>query len=125
MSEVRARIKLWLVDSDGTVLLGEGRADLLRQIKELGSIAAAARAMNMSYRTAWHLVDSMNAKLPAAVVRTKVGGSEGGKAELTPLGEAILKEFVKLKEEFDQHLAMKAEGFSNLTANAAAVSLPD
>ena len=51
MGEVKARFKLWLVDSGDTILLGEGRADLLRQIRELESIAAAARAMNISYRT--------------------------------------------------------------------------
>ena len=51
----RPRIRLLMGD---IVALGPGKARLLEAVGETGSIAAAARAMDMSYRRAWLLVDA-------------------------------------------------------------------
>jgi molybdate transport system regulatory protein len=40
--------------------IGPGKADLLEAIARSGSISAAARSMDMSYKRAWDLVDTMN-----------------------------------------------------------------
>jgi molybdate transport system regulatory protein len=42
------------------IAMGPGKADLLEAIAAQGSISAAGRAMGMSYRRAWLLVDAMN-----------------------------------------------------------------
>jgi molybdate transport system regulatory protein len=89
-------LRLRIVFADGA-MLGPGKADLLDAIRETGSIAAAARAMNMSYKRAWMLVETMNAAFRAPVVQSSRGGSAGGGASLTETGAAIVAEYRKLQ----------------------------
>lgn len=70
--------------------MGPGKAEILQGIKETGSIAAAGRRMDMSYKRAWYLVDSMNKHFRAPVVEAAKGGRTGGGAELTAFGEDVL-----------------------------------
>lgn len=71
--------------------LGAGRLDLLRALEATGSIAGAARARGVSYRTAWLWTRSLDAALGApAVVRVR-GGRGGGGVALTPEGRALLR----------------------------------
>ncbi len=67
------RIKLWL-EEDGRVLFGEGRLELLRALSEHGSLAAAARALNMSYRAAWGRLRASEERLGFALVEQEGGG---------------------------------------------------
>ena len=48
------------IDFAGGRRVGPGKIRLLELIDETGSISAAGRAMAMSYRRAWLLVDSLN-----------------------------------------------------------------
>lgn len=73
-----------------TVALGPGKIQLLEQIHQQRSISAAARAMKMSYRRAWLLVDTMNTCFRDPLVITATGGSKGGGAELSPTGRQVL-----------------------------------
>ncbi len=75
----------------GTTAIGPGKADLLDAIGNAGSISAAGRAMRMSYRRAWVLVDEMNAAFVRPLVASKAGGSHGGGAALTRLGRDVLR----------------------------------
>src|SRR5688572_13170729 len=71
--------------------MGPGKADLLALIGESGSIVAAGKAMGMSYRRAWLLVDTMNKMFKSPLVtKTKGGKGGGGGAVLTPLGRDVL-----------------------------------
>lgn len=111
MEEVKGMAKLWLTDPRNRVVIGEGRAQLLKSISERGSIAAAARSIHMSYRTAWHLVDSMNSAFSRPLVETSTGGRGGGKARLTPLGELVLQQFFRLQKDVESYLSTKAREF--------------
>lgn len=73
-----------------TIALGPGKARLLELIQEHRSISAAARAMSMSYRRAWLLVDTMNACFRQPLVVTATGGSRGGGAGLSEEGVKVL-----------------------------------
>ncbi|MDA8092716.1 MAG: LysR family transcriptional regulator [Betaproteobacteria bacterium] len=73
--------------------IGPGKADLLEAISQTGSISAAARAMAMSYRRAWLLVDTLNRSFRARLVETAAGGSRGGGARVTELGMEILRRY--------------------------------
>ncbi len=73
--------------------MGPGKADLLAAIGETGSISAAARTMDMSYRRAWLLVDVMNRSFREPLVLSAVGGTRGGGAQLTEAGVRVLEQF--------------------------------
>ena len=79
-------------------MLGPGKADLLESIRETGSIAAAGRAMSMSYKRAWSLVEEMNAAFRDPLVDSTRGGPAGGGARLTEAGETVLAHYRKLEE---------------------------
>lgn len=73
--------------------LGPGKADLLEAIGRTGSISGAGRAMTMSYRRAWLLVDDLNRMFKQPLVEAQPGGAQGGGARLTPLGHEVLAHY--------------------------------
>lgn len=92
-----ARLVLQLhFDADNRI--GPGKIDLLDQIERTGSISAAGRVMNMSYRRAWLLVDAMNRTFHAPVVATRLGGTSAGRAWLTPLGREVVQLYREIGE---------------------------
>lgn len=76
-----------------TAYIGPGRADLLEGIAKTGSIAAAGKAMGMSYKRAWGLVQALNEGFGAALVETNRGGAAQGGASLTALGQVVLARY--------------------------------
>lgn len=70
--------------------LGPGKLMLLQKVEQLGSISAAGRAMNMSYRQAWGLIDQLNHAFLEPVVISQTGGRSGGGAQLTDFGKLLL-----------------------------------
>lgn len=73
--------------------IGPGKVRLLELIAETGSIAAAGREMNMSYRRAWMLVDNLAEVLGTPVVETRKGGRAGGGARLTDAGRGAIEQY--------------------------------
>jgi len=73
--------------------LGPGKVRLLELIAETGSISAAGRAMTMSYRRAWLLVDELNHTFRKPVVVSRPGGTAGGGAELTAFGREVVRRY--------------------------------
>ncbi len=78
-------LKLRILFGD-RAMFGPGKADLLENIATTGSIAAAGRAMGMSYKRAWMLVEEMNAAFDPPLVGSMRGGAGGGGASLTAAG---------------------------------------
>lgn len=70
--------------------IGPGKVALLEEIARTGSISAAGRALRMSYRRAWELVEDLNVNLGTPVVATAAGGAGGGGARLTEAGQAVV-----------------------------------
>lgn len=104
------KIKAQLLVGD-EIALGPGKADLLAAIAETGSISAAGRAMGLSYRRAWLMVDAMNRLFAAPLVETRRGGPGG--AALTDFGRAVLAEYRALQARL---AAAAAEGCVALEA---------
>lgn len=73
--------------------LGHGKIQLLELVASTGSISAAGRAMDMSYRRAWLLVDALNHMFTQPVIESQRGGKQGGGAALTEFGEALLNRY--------------------------------
>lgn len=83
------RLRLRVVFGD-MGMVGPGKAELLEGILRTGSIAAAGRDMGMSYKRAWHLVETMNSMFRAPLVLSTRGGAKGGGATVTETGHAVL-----------------------------------
>ncbi|MBD8688120.1 MULTISPECIES: winged helix-turn-helix domain-containing protein [unclassified Rhizobium] len=91
MSERKAPLKPVLrIDFPPDDRLGRGKIQLMELIVSTGSISAAGRAMDMSYRRAWLLVDALNHMFHQPVIESQRGGKQGGGAGLTPFGEELL-----------------------------------
>lgn len=108
MMDYQLKGRFWIEGSEGT-FLGYGRVVLLEKIKEHGSISAAARSLNMSYRHAWKLVDSMNRQSRTPVVEKTTGGKGGGGAKLTPVGEKAIVCFWQAERDFHAFLAQRSK----------------
>lgn len=108
------RGRLWIDGTEGT-FLGYGRIVLLERIREYGSITKAAKSMDMSYRHAWELVDSMNRQTPKPFVETATGGKGGGGTRLTEAGEKAISLFWKFYDDFQKFLGKEEKilGSSN------------
>jgi molybdate transport system regulatory protein len=72
---------------------------LLENIREHGSISAAGRAMDMSYKRAWDLVDEINRICRHPAVAPQTGGRNGGGAMLTPFGAALVARYRKIERD--------------------------
>jgi molybdate transport system regulatory protein len=82
--------------------IGPGKIRLLEHIDETGSISAAGRAMKMSYRRAWLLVDELNGTFKERVLTTAHGGKAGGGAKLTAFGRELVRRYRQI--EADAHI---------------------
>jgi molybdate transport system regulatory protein len=90
MSSVRLTVR---VDFGADRALGPGKIRLLEAIGKTGSISRGGRALGMSYRRAWLLIDDMNRSFRAPVVATQPGGVKGGGAVLTPFGLELIENY--------------------------------
>ncbi len=91
--EIKA--KFW-IENKGEVVLGGGKTALLLALDRLGSIQRAADEFGMSYRHAWGVIKKIEQRAGFRIVDTKLGGKDGGGAQLTPKG----KEFVRKADSF-------------------------
>lgn len=79
------------------IAMGPGKAALLEAIERTGSISAAARDLEMSYRRAWLLVDTMNQCFKQPLVSTETGGQKGGGAHVTEFGHDVLRRYLEME----------------------------
>jgi molybdate transport system regulatory protein len=102
------------VDFGDGVQIGPGKIALLEFIASQGSILQAGKAMGMSYRRAWLLVQDLNEALPQASVISQTGGARGGGAELTPFGKALVSRYRKMEQAANKIAAREFTGLGAL-----------
>ena len=87
------------IDIDAGGRIGPGKIELLETIDRSGSISAAGRAMEMSYKRAWDLVDEINRICRQPAVERQTGGKNGGGAALTPFGTSLVARYRKIERD--------------------------
>jgi len=103
--------RVWIDGPEGT-FIGYGRVVLLERIRQYGSITKAAKSMEMAYRRAWDLVDSMNQQAEKPFVEVTTGGVGGGGARVTAEGEKAIAAFWKLDKDFQTFLGKEERKLS-------------
>jgi molybdate transport system regulatory protein len=99
--------------------MGPGKAALLEGIDKTGSISAAARSMDMSYRRAWQLVQAINESFAEPLVEKATGGRSGGGASLTPFGRTVVERYRRMEAKASGAIAGDVESFSALLKGGA------
>ncbi len=96
--DYKIKSRIWIESKHG-VFLGEGRVNLLKAIAKTGSLSKAASSLDMSYKKAWNLLDSMNKVSEKPLVITATGGRGGGGANITPYGEKVIETFDAINQK--------------------------
>ena len=99
------------------IAVGPGKVALLDALAETGSISAAARTLGMSYRRAWLLIDAMNRCFREPVIETASGGKGGGGAQVTEIGQEVLRRYRSMEETAVASVRDQIAEFSTLLAD--------
>ncbi len=100
------QVNLW-TEKNGHVALSKWRVQLLKAIDETGSIRAAAASTSVAYSLAWRRLHEMETVLGVQLVERCKGGAHGGKASLTPAGQAYVARFEKWTQDVDAEIARR------------------
>ena len=103
MADTHLSIRIDLADGNR---IGPGKIALLEAVRATGSISAAARALDMSYRRAWLLIEEINNALCEPAVTAETGGRRGGGAAVTAVGDRV----VDLYRAIEAHARSAASG---------------
>ena len=109
----KIKSRIW-IESENRVLLGEGRVQLLKTINETGSLSKAARSLNISYKKAWGLINSVNKSAKKPVTINTIGGKGGGGAKLTDYGKTLINTFDEINKNCWLFLDEQLEKFKDL-----------
>lgn len=90
-SKFGIRSKIWIEDSQGTVVFGMGRYRILDAIRRSGSMQAAAKELRMSYRAVW-----MRVRTSEECIGKQLVAREGKGSRITPYAEKLMKQFKRL-----------------------------
>ena len=109
--EYKIKSRIWIEINDN-VFLGEGRVKLLKSLNRTQSLTKSAKELNISYKKAWNLIDSVNKNAPFSVVNKSTGGSGGGGSTVTEYGKKLIDAFETinnncwkfLDKQVDKHL---------------------
>ena len=95
MPKLKLRSSQWIVDEHNNIIIGNGRAEILKNIEQTGSINQAAKVMKMSYKAVWSKIKATEKHLDAIIVHTD--RKEGSR--LSREGKELLEKYRRLKEE--------------------------
>ena len=102
---------IW-IECDGERFFGPGPAELLDLINSTGSINKAAKKMEMSYKKAWRIINSLNTEARQPFVVTQTGGTSGGGSIVTNEATAVMVWYKKLRERFFALLEQETENLN-------------
>ena len=95
MTKLKLKSSQWIVDEDDNIIIGEGRAEILKNIEMTGSINQTAKLMKMSYKAVWSKIKTTEKHLDTTIVHTD--RKEGSR--LSREGKDLLEKYKRLKDE--------------------------
>jgi molybdate transport system regulatory protein len=98
-------LKLWL-QRENEVLLGLGRAQLLKKVEELGSLKKAAEELGMSYRAAWGRMKRTEKAM--GFVMLEAAGAKRDGCRLSPAGRDAVAAFLAWHEDVRRYALKRA-----------------
>lgn len=111
--DCKIKSRIW-IELEGKEFLGEGKVQLLKAIDQTGSLSKAAKSIGISYKKAWHLIDSVNKTAKKPVTINSIGGKGGGGTELTAYGMSLVRAFEEMNRECWEFLDVQLEKIKNL-----------
>lgn len=103
---------IWM-GRDEDAQISDVRISLLEKIGEYGSITQAAKAVGISYKTAWDALDAMNNISGEALVESLSGGKGGGGTCLTEAGSKLAQTYRFIQEEHERFISSISEGMDD------------
>jgi molybdate transport system regulatory protein len=95
MVKLGLRSSYWIVDEEGNIIIGRGRAEILKNIERTGSINQAAKVMKMSYKGVWSKIKATEKHLNQSIVHAD--RKEGSR--LTRQGKELLEQYMQLEKK--------------------------
>jgi len=95
MVQLKLRSSYWIVDAEGNIIIGKGRAEILKNIEKTGSINQAAKVMKMSYKGVWSKIKATEKHLKQSIVHAD--RKEGSR--LTRQGKELLEKYNQLEKK--------------------------
>lgn len=111
--DIFLKFKVWLENTKGESILGNGKFELIEGIDQLGSLKAAADKLGISYRKAWGMIRDAEEKLGFCLTEKHRGGQHGGNSVLTPEGKELIEAYKELLLEFDDAIYQITKRFFN------------
>lgn len=99
---LQVKYKIWLYNEGK--LFGQGPYNLLKGVKEKGSLSEAAKSMDMSYNKAFNLIKGIEDKMGMKMLASKTGGTKGGGSQLTMEAENLMEAYEKFYSECEQSI---------------------
>lgn len=113
--EVSGTVSLKKTDME---FLGSDRIALLEKIDEYGSITKAAKAVGISYKTAWDTVNTINKLSEKPLFVRVTGGKSGGGTSLTDEGREVIRIYRIIQEEHEKFLTNLEDKMGDVNANS-------
>lgn len=95
---MKSKIKIWIEDSEGNLIFGGGKAQILEFIDETGSISEASKKVGMNYKKAWTHIKILQEYIDDELVIVNKGRNSGGTV-LTPKAKELVENFKQFKKE--------------------------
>ena len=95
MAKLKLRSAQWIVDEHNNIIIGKGRAEILENIENTGSINQAAKVMKMSYKAVWSKIKTTEKHMNARIVHSD--RKEGSR--LSSEGKVLLENYKRLKDK--------------------------
>lgn len=96
------KTKIWIENSDGELLFGKGKTEVLDVISKTGSIKAASEVLNMNYKKCWTHLKILETNFNDELFITRPGGGKNAGTELRPKAYELMEAYKQLEREIEE-----------------------